>query len=559
MIIINVTKNEATVVQTEKLTSGTRGLKCKFNFSEEWDSLEKIAVCSCGNVTKDVFVESDTIVVPWEVMEVYGKYLEIGVYGRSSDDTVIIPTVYATVGAVCKGADPSGDESSAPTPSLWDKYVKDSEKFTKEYAYSKKETDDELTKYATKKDVSTGYVSKNAFEKEMNATKTEIHNTFSGALKGSVVGKNIVSMKDVSPIEHKIDVQVTSNNIPLYPYDTDADNIAGCPYTVTDDGVIVISGVSGANANSATLVKVITLSAGDYTCETIGEESNLHLVFVRGDELDIGSILNSKFTLDEETLISLWILPTVEEGKSYSWRIKPYLSKGTEIAPEVSKAKLYRSGKNLLNTLTRTEATLQSGLNEQVNFEFDKYYIGLSPNSYYHYSSNICATGVLEDEIWKITSKSGYGVGFPVRVKPNTKYVCSGNVSANGRFGIGFYDKDGNLISYLYSINMSFTTPINCEIITVIIIGAYSEYSQLTFSNIQLELGTVATEYEPYIEPVEVNKEEVTSLYPTTTLYTDTAGVKVEATYNRDITKAYAEQQKRIETLEALLLDATTN
>jgi hypothetical protein len=542
MIIINVTKNEATVVQTEKLTSGTRGLKCKFNFSEEWDSLEKIAVCSCGNVTKDVFVESDTIVVPWEVMEVYGKYLEIGVYGRSSDDTVIIPTVYATVGAVCKGADPSGDESSAPTPSLWDKYVKDSEKFTKEYAYSKKETDDKLTKYATKKDVSTGYVSKNAFEKEMNTTKTEIHNTFSGALKGSVVGKNIVSMKDVSPIEHKIDVQVTSDNIPLYPYDTDADNIAGCPYTITDDGVYEISGVSEGGEGYA-IIKTMTLSPGSYTFKLEGADDYLYGMLIDGDEFIVGETspiygfwddMPFVYELSEEKTVSLilkWLLEP--EGKTYSWRIKPYLSRGTEIAPEVSKAKLYKTGKNLfrypnVNTLTRNGITFTANAD-----------------------GTISAKGTATAEaVFTLASKFWLGSGT---------YAISGCPVGGGfnkTYWLELYPTDGSggLRDVGRGATKTLTTPQNVGIYIYVMSG---QTVDLVFKP-QIELGNV-TGYEPYISPTEVDPNNVTSLCPTTTLYTDTVGVKIEATYNRDITKAYAELQKRIETLEALLLDATTN
>lgn len=60
------------------------------------------------------------------------------------------------------------------------------------------------------------------------------------------------------------------------------------------------------------------------------------------------------------------------------------------------------------------------------------------------------------------------------------------------------------------------------------------------------------TEYEPYIEPVEyaVNAdgtvEGVKSIYPATTLTTDTVGALIEVDYNRDINKAFAELQQAI-------------
>ena len=66
-------------------------------------------------------------------------------------------------------------------------------------------------------------------------------------------------------------------------------------------------------------------------------------------------------------------------------------------------------------------------------------------------------------------------------------------------------------------------------------------------SNIQIEDNTGATQFEPYIEPVEypVNAdgtvEGVTPIYPATTLVTDTEGAVIDCTYNRDINKAFEE------------------
>ena len=62
----------------------------------------------------------------------------------------------------------------------------------------------------------------------------------------------------------------------------------------------------------------------------------------------------------------------------------------------------------------------------------------------------------------------------------------------------------------------------------------------------QLEIGTTATEYEPYSAPTEYTPNAdgtvngVTSLYPSTTLTTDTNGVLIDCEYNRDISKAFA-------------------
>ena len=69
--------------------------------------------------------------------------------------------------------------------------------------------------------------------------------------------------------------------------------------------------------------------------------------------------------------------------------------------------------------------------------------------------------------------------------------------------------------------------------------------------SIQIEEGTL-TDYEPGIEPTvydvkaDGTVEGVTSLYPNTTLYTDTSGAVIDCTYNRDINKAFAELQNAL-------------
>ena len=72
--------------------------------------------------------------------------------------------------------------------------------------------------------------------------------------------------------------------------------------------------------------------------------------------------------------------------------------------------------------------------------------------------------------------------------------------------------------------------------------------------NIQLEIGSPETDYEPYVEPTEYTPNAdgtvngVTSLYPNTTLMTDTEGVIIDCEYNRDINKAFAVLEAAIAT-----------
>ncbi|MBR5228073.1 MAG: hypothetical protein IKV94_05510 [Clostridia bacterium] len=150
---------------------------------------------------------------------------------------------------------------------------------------------------------------------------------------------------------------------------------------------------------------------------------------------------------------------------------------------------------NLFDIKDRTLGTLTSGgANTEIRqFEFDKYYVGLTMNNYY-YPTNISQYEVVEDVV-KVSSKaSGYGVGVPFQVKSNTSYTvkCDGE---NTRIGIGFYTAEGEWLSYVQTA--TFTTPENCGIV-VILFRPDVGVGLVTYYNIHLVEGTKIAEYEPY-------------------------------------------------------------
>jgi hypothetical protein len=69
---------------------------------------------------------------------------------------------------------------------------------------------------------------------------------------------------------------------------------------------------------------------------------------------------------------------------------------------------------------------------------------------------------------------------------------------------------------------------------------------------IQVEVGEDATEYESYVEPTTYTAnadgivDGVTSVYPTTTLFTDNSNITINMEYNKDINKVFAELQQAI-------------
>jgi hypothetical protein len=122
LISIFVSKALAVVTDNETLTSGMIGAEMKFSFSDDWDNLTKTAIFRAGDVTKAVTQgqwAGNVCTIPHETLATAGEGLRVGVYGVNDDKKVIIPTVWATVGVVRVGVDPSADESTDGTLPVW--------------------------------------------------------------------------------------------------------------------------------------------------------------------------------------------------------------------------------------------------------------------------------------------------------------------------------------------------------------------------------------------------------------------------------------------------------
>ncbi len=84
-----------------------------------------------------------------------------------------------------------------------------------------------------------------------------------------------------------------------------------------------------------------------------------------------------------------------------------------------------------------------------------------------------------------------------------------------------------------------------------------------TADNIQLEFGSVKTEYEPYnsnsteyTSSADGTVENVKSIYPNMTLTADTEGVLIHCEYNRDLNKSFTDVIERLAALEAAAINS---
>lgn len=118
MITIRADRANARTINTQLLTSGMVGVQVKFVFSNEWNDLRKTAVFQVGDKSIDVLDsqwDDNICTIPSECLATAGKTITVGIYGYNDAGDLVIPTVYAKIGSVHRGADPSGDESASST------------------------------------------------------------------------------------------------------------------------------------------------------------------------------------------------------------------------------------------------------------------------------------------------------------------------------------------------------------------------------------------------------------------------------------------------------------
>ena len=164
-------------------------------------------------------------------------------------------------------------------------------------------------------------------------------------------------------------------------------------------------------------------------------------------------------------------------------------------------AKVTRTGKNLMNLNRTLGDPVPKDISDKTSprvFDTTKFYKGARSDNYY-YSGYIRTT--IEDGTVTVTltgANNSYGVGFPVDVIGGGTYTFSANFT-NGYVSFGYYDSSWNYIrdSGAFERNATITVPSEAAYM-LIVLRTNAVGATTTFTNIQLELGSVASPYEEY-------------------------------------------------------------
>lgn len=361
-------------------------------------------------------------------------------------------------------------------------------------------------------------------------------NLFSNALKGSKSGVSI-SASDISPIKHTVDVKISSKNLIPYPYYQSNSSNGGITYTDNGDGTITVNGTA-TGTSQILIVNQVYFPAGTYYLSGCPKNaSGQALIYISNNgytvyKSDYGD--GVLVVLNEGGLYNVFI-QVLSGAVLNNLVFKPQLELGTiatEYTPyvdDLSSVKLKKYGKNLIPypyDYTQYSPIISNG-------------VTYTDNGDGTITANGTATGT---SFFVIQSKNTIPAG--------TYYFhCAPEELANqeGRCYVYFRDPDNQSIwggDYGYGLQVKLNTATRIDIAIATYEGAV--LNNLVFKP-QLELGTVATEYEKYKEPTVYSPnsdgivEGFTPYQPTTTLVSEKSDCIIDMSYNRDINKAFTE------------------
>ena len=118
MIKVRYNKVNGRCMLREPLTSGMVGQPIHFEYSHDFDGLTLTAVFTDGKNTVNVANPGNECIIPHEVLTTVGATVKVGIYAVRGEE-LVIPTVYATIGIVLRGANPNEGSSGSPTIPMW--------------------------------------------------------------------------------------------------------------------------------------------------------------------------------------------------------------------------------------------------------------------------------------------------------------------------------------------------------------------------------------------------------------------------------------------------------
>ena len=385
------------------------------------------------------------------------------------------------------------------------------------------------------------------------ATIPEDYTTLAGkvneqanAIKGHLSGE-IIRADDVSPVEHFLGVKVRGKNL----FNADKIKPTG-PYTnyayitAAGAGAVTIYSNDTDNGYCSTGLSLRDICPGIisgkvYTLSGNTEVETRPWMYFLG--ADVTVVYGRSFTATDDLLNSTVVLYGVngkENGAGNCTISNIQIEEGaapTDYTPYVDPASVTvtRFGKNLAAHTAETKTDKQSGISLTRNKDSAAFILDGTATQ----MSSLVATSTIMLPPGTYTA-SVKGLN---KIDGGTDRIYLWNQPA------GKVVQNGIMDGVPKSFTLQTATPVRAEVV----IAAGSSYSN-KIVNIQIEQGAVATAFEEYAAAAAMPDESgvvtgLPSAAPTMTLLSDTPGVTIECTYNRDSNAVLAEVLAKIAAL----------
>lgn len=372
-----------------------------------------------------------------------------------------------------------------------------------------------------------------AVAQAVSIEENRANSTFANALKASKSGSAIL-IDDVSPVTHDMGVKVRGKNlfdISKIPSDTKLTN--------NGDGTLTIA----ANEYGHTVYKKVSelcpdLKVGDTICLNFTTESSTYFFYFQQPSDKKAWGRNNSITVTQNDLDSYFTIygyRATDENygnpctiSNIQIELGTSATDYTPYVPDLTAVKVKKQGKNLFDISSSRG--------------FESTYTGL--------------TNTINGNELTVTATANRSGNLLLGTFPKGTYTINLNVSKKVDLFIQYGESISTGLTRLDSkvFNSSHTFSISETRKLWLACPTFTKDNTYIFTDIQFELGTTATEYEPYITPNDYTPtadgtvEGVSSIYPNTTLNTDTDGVLIDCEYNRDINKAFAALEAAIAT-----------
>lgn len=572
----------------EEFVRGTVGAKCQINFDEFWQSYNKYIVFKrVGYEPINFMVDTleNEIEIPYTILAESGEF-KIGVFGTTETET--LPTLYSKDIKILYGTDTHGTTPPTYIPSEIDQL---------RLSKQDKLVSGENIKTVNGESVLGSGNIKIQVEVDQTYTPTS-PNAQSGiavaeALSGYVmaeVGKGLSSNDFTNEDKEKLGSALQADDISdkmdkFGTVELDGTRLGGVTASVKNFQLLNLTGESGLglgvhearlHSKEAAILSKLNTETGDSTEVAVGDgivnlSSGKDDVILNGvatptddnhgtnkqyvdeavaEAVGVANDYTDKAIKSSKTCANNTFAPAIKNTVSGSvlavHDVSPAehalnIKLSSDTLTDFSNVGVSRLGKNLYN-LYDENVKSQNGVNAFDTIVKENNQLILTEDNSV-LVGNMPIMTFYKSELPKGTYILSYNYNFenslPVAIRPNEfLYYADDTIVALDKL----VDVTEGTQTRTITLSKDCTLTINFY---HHINSAAEEHSSKTiykaiFSNIQLEVGTTATDYEPYIEPQTVTAnadgtvEGLTSISPDMTIMTDTQGVVIDMTYNAD-------------------------